>query len=139
MEYFADKLNNLWEEMRIAITRKVIAIGVDSKVGFRTIKINGFVIDVDLDGGSLKEIGIGGIFNEDGYQFGYGVLTHEQLADLTDYVNKLEKPINVLGCPLCGCTTTKFIEDSECIKECEKCGAEWEVDSGVITLDPREL
>lgn len=89
MENFADKLNNLWEEMRVAITRKVIAIGVDSEVGFRTIKLNDFVIDVDLNGGSLKEIGIDGIFNEDGYQYGYGVLTHEQLAVLTDYINKL--------------------------------------------------
>ncbi len=87
MEYFADKLNNLWKEMRVAITRKVIAIGVDSEVGFRTIKLNDFLIYGDF--GILKEIGIDGIFNEDGYQYGYGVLTHEQLADLTDYINKL--------------------------------------------------
>lgn len=88
MENFADKLNNLWEEMRVAITRKVIAIGVDSVVGFRTIKMNNFVIDGDF--GILKEIGIDCFFNEDGHQYGYGVLTHEQLAVLTDYINKLK-------------------------------------------------
>ena len=104
MEYFADKLDNLWEDMRITITRKVIAIGVDSEVGFKTIKFNtkDFYCEADLgnSGGILTEVGIDNIFDNDGYVYGYGALTYEQLANLTDYINKLENPTNVLDCPL---------------------------------------
>ena len=47
---------------------------------------------------------------------------------------------NIVGdCPVCDCALTQLIEDSEEIRECDGCGAEWEQTSGTITLDPREL
>ena len=44
-----------------------------------------------------------------------------------------------LDCPRCNNHLTKLIEDSEEIRECEACGAEWEESTGIITLNPDEL
>ena len=43
-----------------------------------------------------------------------------------------------LDCPICNFYLTQLIEDSEEIRDCEKCGAEWEQSTGYVTLDPRE-
>lgn len=45
----------------------------------------------------------------------------------------------VLDCPLCDCALTSFIENSDEIRECDACGAEWEQTSGTVTLNPKEL
>jgi hypothetical protein len=37
------------------------------------------------------------------------------------------------------CALTDLIEDSEEIRECDGCGAEWEQSNVTITLDSREL
>lgn len=54
--------------------------------------------------------------------------------------NYKKENTNIVGdCPICDCVLTQLIEDSEEIRECDGCGAEWEQTSGTITLDPREL
>lgn len=94
MTNFTEELEKLWEQMRVAIINKVEAIGVDSEVvGFKTIQLNlnEFYCDADLNhGGVLTEIGVDCIFDNDGYSYQYGVLTHEQLAELVDYINGLK-------------------------------------------------
>jgi|AntDeeMinimDraft_4_1070355.scaffolds.fasta_scaffold20172_1 hypothetical protein len=52
---------------------------------------------------------------------------------------KLDENTIVGDCPICDCALTDLIEDSEEIRECDGCGAEWEQSNGTITLDPREL
>ena len=93
MTNFTQELEKLWEQMRSILINKIEAIGVDSEVGFKTIKFNTkeFYCEADLghSGGVLTEIGIDNIFDNDGYSYGYGVLTHEQLAELVDYINQL--------------------------------------------------
>lgn len=88
MKNYTGILEDLWEEMRIAIQKKVAEKGVQSDVGFKTIRIN-YYCDADLggSGGVLAEIGENLIFDNDGYQYNYGVLDYEQLAELTDYIN----------------------------------------------------
>ncbi len=93
MTNFTQELENLWEQMRSSIIAKVEAIGTDSEVGFKTIQLNlnEFSSDADLDnGGVLTEIGVDNIFDNDGYSYQYGVLTHEELAELADYINQLD-------------------------------------------------
>lgn len=57
---------------------------------------------------------------------------------VNDLLELVELP-KTLNCPICKNHLTNYIEDSEEIRECEGCGAEWEESTGDITLDPREL
>lgn len=41
-------------------------------------------------------------------------------------------------CPCCGWSESSLLEDSEEIRECHRCGAEWEQSTGDVTLDPYE-
>lgn len=88
---FTQELEKLWEQMRVAIIEKVEAIGIDSEVGFKTIQLKGFYCEADLGhGGVLTEIGVDNLFDDDGYAYQYGVLTHEQLANLTEHILQLD-------------------------------------------------
>jgi hypothetical protein len=95
METYTEQLAKLWEQMRTTIIEKVETIGTESEVisGTKTIKINSeeFYCTADLgqSGGILSEIGVDNIFDDDGYAYGYGVLSHEELAQLADYVINL--------------------------------------------------
>ena len=95
METYTEQLEELWEQMRATIIEKIETIGTDSEViaGTKTIKlsIEEFYCTADLgqSGGILTEIGVDDIFDDDGYAYGYGVLTHEELAQLTDHIINL--------------------------------------------------
>lgn len=91
---YTEKLEALWEEMRLSVQNKVREIGKESSFTIeRTIKVN-CCQDVDLNyGGQLKEVGEHDIFDNDGYSYGYGTLDYEQLAELVDYINTLEREI----------------------------------------------
>lgn len=70
-------------------------------------------------------------------------ITSRDLLETMILALKLEnKSTNVsliTDCPLCKCSLTELIEDSTEIRECQKCGAEWEQSTGDITLNPNEL
>lgn len=91
MKNYLGILEKLWEEMRISIQKKVAEKGIQSGVGFNTIKLLDFEFDVDLGtrGGYITEIGENLIFDNYGYQYNYGCLDYEQLAELTNYINTL--------------------------------------------------
>jgi hypothetical protein len=85
----------------------------------------------------------------------YGAWSEEQLDDHEENKKRIlwiaahnaadgdcheeEEEEKFLDCPLCNIALTKYIEDSEEIRECEGCGAEWEESTGTITLNPNEL
>lgn len=91
MRNYTEKLQDLWEEMRIVLQQKVAEKGVQSEVGFKTIELVDYTSDADLggNGGVLTEIGENLIFDNDGYSYAYGALDYEQLAEITDYINIL--------------------------------------------------
>ena len=92
MKTYIEELDNLWEQMRIVIIDKVETIGTESQTGFKTIQLNPTEFESDVNLGDewfLTEIGADFIFDTVGHQYPYGVLTHQQLAELVDYIINL--------------------------------------------------
>ncbi len=90
MKTYTERLEDLWEEMRIEVKNKIIEIGTKSSFTHeKTVKVT-CCNDVALgNGGTLTEVGEDDIYDEDGYMYTYGELQYEELAELVDYLNNL--------------------------------------------------
>ena len=86
MKNYTGILEDLCEEMRITIQKKVAEKGVQSDVGYKTIYLNETVTELKT-GVIISEVGENLIFDIYGYSYQYGVLDYEQLAEITDYIN----------------------------------------------------
>ncbi len=88
---FKEKCDNLYEELRLNIIRKVKEIGKDSHVGFKTIKIEDEDFHFTLSAYSyLVEIGEDYLFNKYGHSYDFSALYIEDLCELVDYLNTLK-------------------------------------------------
>jgi hypothetical protein len=90
MENYTEKLESLWEEMRLHIIKKVKELGKESGFTFaKTIPVSCCSEVILGNGGTLAEIGEDVIYDKDGYQFSYSELQYQELAELCNYLNNL--------------------------------------------------
>ena len=89
---YSEQLEQIWEKARQTIIERVKYLGTDS------VNINGNVIKVDDErsfnlayGSYVVEVGEDLIIDENGNTYAYGVLTHEQLCELADFVDSAVK------------------------------------------------
>jgi len=90
MESFISQLETLWMTAQVSIIEKVREIGVESEdYDFKVIKTDA-ARSFNLDSSKwLAEVGEDEIYDNEGYIYSYGVLTHEQLCELADWVDTL--------------------------------------------------
>lgn len=88
---FTEKLDNLYEEVRLSIIANVSTKGDTSK------HCNDNVVEVDsdrsfnLDGKRwLDEVGDNFLIDDYGHRYEYSVLSYEDLCDLADFLNNLQ-------------------------------------------------
>lgn len=87
-----EKFNELYEQVRLDIIKKVQKIGKTSIVGFKTIKIKDSDSQFCISGsGYIVEVGEDYLFNKYGQSFNFSCLDFEDLCNLVDYLNTLKK------------------------------------------------
>lgn len=94
MKTYAEKLDSLWEDAQLSIIRKIREVGKENSKHYTNTKVikvsEAFAYNLEGDR-YLTEISENyGIIDNNGYQYGYGVLDYEQLIDLADWVQTLK-------------------------------------------------
>lgn len=83
---YTEQFDKLYELTRLEIINKVREIGKDSKVGFKTIKIDNEWEATLPDGKIIFELGEDNVFDFYGYSYSYSALDIQELCGLADYV-----------------------------------------------------
>lgn len=85
MKTFVEQLDILWEKAQTLIINKV-------RQNSDLIKVSNEELNFNLDDGRwLDSLTPMNIVDNSGYEYGYGVLSHEQITELADWVNTLEQ------------------------------------------------
>ena len=85
MKNFTEELDRLWERAQTFIIGKV-------RQNKDLIKVDNDELNFNLDGGRwLDCLTPMNIVDNEGYEYGYGVLSHEQIMELADWVETLKQ------------------------------------------------
>ncbi len=87
---FTEKLNNLYEEIRLSIIKNVADKGVESTNYNKIIVKVPDDLAFNLDNGRyVEEVGQHDLIDNQGYIYNFGVLDYEQLTELADWLENL--------------------------------------------------